>query len=236
MYSKQANSVSIGTAKPVGEPARATTDGQWMTMPQAIAATGLTERTLRRHVQKGWVKFRKSGNPKKPRIELWITPDIGNFGDQSDSNEHDDSQGVDIFDVAGDSIDGEVFDTTPEPVAASQTAEAPEGTIRPSDLEKIVSAITGQFLERLDKTNEVLFELRTELQDKDRQLKLLPDLQKESEERELAELKAIALEKQIEELKLLNEKLIKEAEQAHATQDKKSWWKSLFSAPAPETK
>ena len=43
-----------------------------------------------------------------------------------------------------------------------------------------------------------------------------------------------ALEKQIEELKLLNEKLIKEAEQAQAVQEKKSWWKSLFSAGSTE--
>lgn len=207
-----------------------------MIMPQAIAATGLTERTLRRHVQKGWVKYRKLGNPKKLRIELWITPEIGNLGDQIESGDQDDAQGVDIFDVSSDSIDGEVFDTTPEPAVSSQAVETAEGSIRSSELEKIVSAITGKFLERLDKTNEMLFELRSELQDKDRQLKLLPDLQKEAEERQLAELKAIALEKQIEELKLLNEKLIKEAEQGQAVQEKKSWWKSLFTAGAADNK
>jgi hypothetical protein len=234
MYSKQASPNPLGTAKQVGEAGRPVGEGQWMIMPQAIAATGLTERTLRRHVQKGWVKFRKLGNPKKPRIELWITPEIGNFGDQIESGEQEDAHGVDIFDVSSDSIDGEVFDTTPEPTASSQAVETAEGSIRSRELETIVSAITGKFLERLDKTNEMLFELRGELQDKDRQLKLLPDLQKEAEERQLAELKAIALEKQIEELKLLNEKLIKEAEQGQAVHEKKSWWKSLFSAGSTE--
>lgn len=233
MYSKQANSAPFSSTRPSGEAVRlAVGDGRWMTMQQAIIVTGLTERTLRRHIQKGWLKFRRQGKRSNSPLELWVTPEVSKFVDHADQVDSDDSQIVEIFDAAPDDSDEEIIDTSPKSSVNAGSAENQDASAKPSEAENLLRTITTQFLERLDKSNEMLFELRTELQDKDRQLKLLPDLQKQANERELAELKSIALEKQIEELKQINEKLQQEADLAAAKsllpKEKKSWWQSLF--------
>jgi hypothetical protein len=69
--------------------------------------------------------------------------------------------------------------------------------------------IIGRFLGELKERDQLIGEMRGELADKDRQLKLLPDFQKEAEigrqEAESQELKAIALAKQIEAMKELEQ-------------------------------
>ncbi len=197
-------------------------------MQQAIVVTGLTERTLRRHIKKGWVKYRRNGKRPNSPVELWITSEVGKLV------EHDDAEEVDVvefFDAAPvDAIDGvEVED-------ASDNSDQSSEELGPNDYSKaagveidnVLRTITSQFLERLDQSNQMIYELRSELQDKDRQLKLLPDLQKQADERQLAELKSIALEKQVEELKHLTEKLKEEAEaaneKARLAQQKKGFW------------
>jgi hypothetical protein len=237
MYSKQANSTPPGTGRPSGDAAHLPVEnGRWMMMQQAIIATGLTERTLRRYIKKGLLKHRRTGRLRNSPLELWITPEVSKFADQED---HDDNENIEIFDVVPEGVDDEMFDTNPEPALDAQTAEPEDAFSKPADLERIVGVITGQFLERLEMTNELVFQLRNELHDKDRQLKLLPDLQKQASERELAELKSIALEKQIEDLKQLNAKLNQEAElaaeKARLAQGTKSWWKRLFTSGGPDS-
>jgi hypothetical protein len=74
--------------------------------------------------------------------------------------------------------------------------------------------IIGRFLGELKERDQLIGEMRGELADKDRQLKLLPDFQKEAEirrkEAETQELKAIALTKQIQAMQ--------ELEQTNATE------------------
>ncbi len=55
-----------------------------------------------------------------------------------------------------------------------------------SQLEVVIRAITKQFSEELQKTQEVLLSVKKELDEKDRQLKLLPDLEKKWEEERIA--------------------------------------------------
>jgi len=66
----------------------------------------------------------------------------------------------------------------------------------------LVRELTQQFAEQLSREKEVISQLQRDLADKDRQLKLLPDLEKQAEERrkeaELKELEAIALQKQLD--------------------------------------
>ena len=68
--------------------------------------------------------------------------------------------------------------------------------------EELWSNLINRFLEKLEEKDQLIGEMRTELADKDRQLKLLPDLEKKAEEeRKAAELRALeaaALQKQIE--------------------------------------
>lgn len=67
--------------------------------------------------------------------------------------------------------------------------------------EELWSNLISRFLEKLEEKDQLIGEMRTELADKDRQLKLLPDLEKRAEEeRKAAELQALeaeALKKQI---------------------------------------
>ena len=212
MQSKQTNSVPF-VAKVSNEQAPAEEQGRWMLMPQAIAVTGLTERTLRRHIKRGWVKVRRNGKRPNSPVELWITSEVSKFVEPEDSDEGD---VVEIFDAAPGDV-SESFDVEDASDAEDHSGEQSNVAQEPTrtaavEIDNVLRSITSQFLDRLDQSNEMIFQLRTELQDKDRQIKLLPDLQKQASERELAELKSIALEKQVEELKLLNEKLAQEAE------------------------
>jgi len=226
MYSHQAKTLSFASTRPSGEEVRlAVGEGRWMSMQQAIIVTGLTERTLRRHIKRGSLKFRRQGKQRNSPLELWITPDISKF---VDLDSQDDSQTIEVFDVDPNDSEDNAFDTTPDATVNVRMEDSQASAQKPTDLERVLETITGQFLKQLEQKNEMLYELRTELQDKDRQLKLLPDLQKQAAERHDAEFKSIALEKQIEELKLLNENLQQAAATATLAQSKKSWWKSLF--------
>jgi hypothetical protein len=80
------------------------------------------------------------------------------------------------------------------------TNEARDSTLDVAD--GVWNNIIGRFLGELKERDQLIGEMRGELADKDRQLRLLPDFQKEAEIRrqdaESQELKAIALAKQIQ--------------------------------------
>lgn len=79
---------------------------------------------------------------------------------------------------------------------AGQTRAAAGGVA-----EELWNNLISRFLEKLEEKDQLIGEMRTELVDKERQLKLLPDLEKKAEEeRKAAELQALeaeALKKQI---------------------------------------
>lgn len=76
-------------------------------------------------------------------------------------------------------------------------------------IKTMIREMSQQFAEQLGKEKQLNFELQRELQEKDAQLKLLPDFQKQAEDRrkeaESKELEAIALAKQIEAMRLIAE-------------------------------
>ena len=78
--------------------------------------------------------------------------------------------------------------------------------------EELWSNLINRFLEKLEEKDQLIGEMRTELADKDRQLKLLPDLEKRAEdERKAAELRALeaaALQKQIEAMRAEKEEAL----------------------------
>lgn len=83
-----------------------------------------------------------------------------------------------------------------------------------SQLEMLIGAMTKQFSEELSQHKEIVFELKKDLEEKERQLKLLPDLEKQARERqqaaELKEFENQALKKQLELIE--EEKRLKEEE------------------------
>ena len=93
-----------------------------------------------------------------------------------------------------------------------------------AQIDHILQTITNQFVEKLDQRNEVIHSLQSELQQKETQLRLLPDLQKQADEKRLEEFRANALEKQNEALRIENEKLKLTVEQLSQPEPQKSFW------------
>jgi hypothetical protein len=165
--------------------------GTWMYYDQASTATGKSEKTLKRYVKKGDLKWRRMGKQINSPIQVWITPElIASVGGELEEKIED----PDICDVDTDDVDFSPEQDGDE--APQQTQEAPRDAY-----ERMVKLMVGEFTVQLDRQREVLFEMRKELEDKDAQLRLIPDLQKqiETKERE-AHLKTAALEKQVEAL------------------------------------
>lgn len=85
--------------------------------------------------------------------------------------------------------------------------ESPQETVSDVSkaIEEVLTKLTEQFSKQLNAEKEVIFSLKKELEEKDRQLKLLPDFQKQAEDErksvELKSLEAEALRKQIAALK-----------------------------------
>ncbi len=148
-----------------------------------------------------------------------------------------------------------VENSASEQAIDAQTVEVQESAKINSDLnlviDQVLTRLTEQFSRQLDAEKEVVFALRKELEDKDRQLRLLPDLQKRAEEerklaeeeRQAAELRAVeieALNKQISAM--TDEKVALEAKAAEASELasdlkalkatveelKKPWWKKML--------
>ncbi len=100
----------------------------------------------------------------------------------------------------GDDIEMDVIDSeggdSQKTNLGDQTRSAAGGVA-----EELWSNLISRFLEKLEEKDQLIGVMRTELADKDRQLKLLPDLEKRAEEeRKAAELRALeaeALKKQI---------------------------------------
>ena len=92
-----------------------------------------------------------------------------------------------VFDAETTDVDQTYFEETPAPMMA------------------VIREMTQTFGEQLSREKQLNFQLQRELDDKDRQLKLLPDFEKQAEDRRLEaeakELEAIALAKQIEAMK-----------------------------------
>ena len=99
-------------------------------------------------------------------------------------------------------------------VVDAETVESGRDDGNEPSLRTIVRELTQQFSEQLSREKSIVAQLQRDLEDKDRQLKLLPDFQKQAEdqrkEAELKELESIALRKQVEALK--NEEEAKQAE------------------------
>jgi len=84
----------------------------------------------------------------------------------------------------------------------------------------LAEEIVKPLMEKIESQAEVIFDQKHQISDQERQLRLLPDLQKQAEQRaqevELRHVENAALKKQIAALQ----------EQVEAS--KKSWWKKLF--------
>jgi hypothetical protein len=207
--------------------------GTWLFLQEAVDATGLHEKTLRRRVQKGVLKMRRVGKQQNSPVQYWITASI----------RADDTTDGQIIDAESDAADVECVDSTVSDdadqssniegtsPAAGPTRAAESTPIGDSpnldsagvQLDQILQKLTHHFAEKLGEQNNVIHSLQNELNQKDIQLRLLPDLQKQLEQKQTEEFQTRALEKQNEVLKLENEKLKLTVEQLAKPEPKKGF-------------
>jgi hypothetical protein len=95
-------------------------------------------------------------------------------------------------------------DAVQQGVAESGVWSDPARANVPGVAEELWSNLISRFLEKIEEKDQLIGEMRGEIADKDRRLKLLPDLEKQAEHErkaaELKELEALALRKQIDAL------------------------------------
>jgi hypothetical protein len=183
-----------------------TQDGEWMFLQRASEVTGLHEKTLRRYIKKKVLKWKRLGKQTNSPLQVWITPEVLH------TVEAETSLAEEVQDVVDDE----------EPLDSSPVAGNQQNIGLDSNIERVLKILAQQFADKLDEQKQLIFEMRGELVEKEKQLMLLPDLQKKMEETEkLSEFERSALQKQVEELRQENEKLRAEAEMSKS---KKGWW------------
>lgn len=176
-----------------------------LTVKEAAQALGVSVRTVQHRLNTGELKGKRTPNQYGvsewrvwPNKEIMERLSPGKTFEEIDfSAPQEEFQGGDSSAV----IDAEAVE--------SRKDELDEPSLR-----TIVRELTQQFSEQLSREKLIVAQLQRDLEDKDRQLKLLPDFQKQAEDQrkevELKELEAIALRKQVEALK--NEEEAKQAE------------------------
>lgn len=167
-----------------------------LTVKEAAAALGVSVRTVQHRLSTGELKGKRTPNqygvsewrvwPNKEIMERMLPGKT--FEELDFSAPTDEFQGGDSSAV----VDAEAVE--------SEREDLDEPSLR-----TIVRELTQQFSEQLSREKSIVAQLQRDLEDKDRQLKLLPDFQKQAEdqrkEAELKELESIALRKQVEALK-----------------------------------
>jgi chromosome segregation ATPase len=198
-------------------------EGEWMYLTDASQVTGVSERTLRRHIKRNLLKSKRLGKLANSPLQVWITPEHKNALKEEINPEF--AEVEDFFEEVGksDSMTDEVEIAEPSEVEDNNSTNKKS---RPVEVDQLIRAITETFGNKLDEQKEVIFQLRQDLHEKETQLRLLPDLQKKLEEEEkLKSFETAALQKQIEELNKENSELKAAAEQLQkAANEKKSLW------------
>ena len=219
-----------------------------VTVKEAAAALGVDERTIRDKLSNGEWKGEKQLVGLKEKWYMYH----GEFERQVERLRslragRTSLEGVDeVFTVEASRVESDteaVSETTSEETPPA--ANGFDGQV----LEKLWSQIEQRFLDRLENKDQFIGELRSELVEKDRQLKLLPDLEaiatRERQARQEREFEVEALRKQISLLTSENETRMQElAEQKDAeilaaqskieelsrisAQKQQSFWKKWF--------
>lgn len=215
-------------------------ESQWLFLQEVAELSGLSEKTVRRHIKKGTFKAKK-GKAANARIQVLITPEIlASISKESAAEELEEDGGLESIDfeevsveeVSEETGNNDVTDFSPNPTEKVQ-----------ADMEVfkgIINEMMAPLVKRVEEQARTLHEQERVIQDQKIQLRLLPDIQarEESERkaRELAELEKQALVKQIEALKTAEMELKATAEKAAELEKqlaiaKRPWWQKLMGNP-----
>lgn len=195
-----------------------------MLLDKAVEVTGKSIRTLKRYIKQGKLKGRQAGKNVNSPLQVWISEKSLLSNDDDDSDENIDDP--EILDAESNEVD--FSPEADEPVNENVDKSDP---VNP--YQSAIQTMAMEFTKVVQQQQEEFVKLRAELQDKEVQLRLLPDLQKKEEQ---AHLEKSALQKQVEalqasveakensvqELEAQIEKMRLEAEAA--SQKKRSVW------------
>jgi excisionase family DNA binding protein len=176
-----------------------------LTVKEAAQALGVSVRTVQHRLNTGELKGKRTPNQYGvSEWRVWPNKEIMERLSPGKSFEELDFSAPQEEFQGGDS----------SAVVDAEAVEGDRDDLDEPSLRTIVRELTLQFSEQLSREKTIVAQLQRELEDKDRQLKLLPDFQKQAEdqrkEAELKELESIALRKQVEALK--NEEEASQAE------------------------
>lgn len=175
------------------------------TVKEVAAALGITPRGVVQRLNRNQLKgTRKTNQFGTPEWQVYATREISQAVEAMMANSSAKPQqsfAPDTEDNYEEPIDAENVDVN------ESYEQADWVDVERKRLEMLAETLVKPLTEQLTRQAAALREKELQLEDKDRQLRLLPDFQKQAEDRrqeaEAKELKAIALAKQIEALKIL---------------------------------
>lgn len=216
-----------------------TEPGQWMFIADAVQATGLSEKTLRRYLKKKLIRGRRLGKAANAKLQFFITEDLLR------------SKGfVDWAEAEEIAEDGE--DDSEESIVEDFSPEEPKENIGHADqIRTIIEECVRPLITRIEEQALLIASKDALIEDQSRQLLLLPDFEKVARDKEeaakLKEFESEALKKQVQLLEQAKEESVESAKASEAAklalqvdlealkkeleQVKKPWWKKMFEAP-----
>lgn len=181
--------------------------GKWMYFNEATSATNKSEKTLKRYIKKGELKWRRMGKQSNSPVQVWVTAGflqtvVGELDQRLEDPDIFESDAHDVDFSPSSEQDNSDSDPLSKPSNDGEHKHTHDGAY-----DTLIKNLVGEFATHLDRQKEVALAMQRELEEKNLQLRLLPDLQKQLAEKEIqAHLEKSSLEKQIEALKLSVEK------------------------------
>ena len=170
-----------------------------LTVKETAKVLGVSVRTIQNRLATNELSGKRITNqygtsewrvwPNKEITEKLKDFQLDEVGTDGPSEEYQGGDSSAVLEAESVEVDSNYFEETQAPITT------------------IIREMSQQFAEQLSKEKQINLQLQYELKEKDVQLKLLPDFQKQAEDRRLEaetkELEAIALAKQIEAMKTM---------------------------------
>jgi len=167
----------------------------------AAIATKKSEKTIKRYVKKGALKWKRMGSQSNSPVHVWITP---SFIESINGEREQKLEDPDIFEAESQEVD--VLPNDSETSHSDAPEQKNEELEDKSPIQKVIESFVAEFTIQLEKQQAENRALQKELAEKDAQLKLLPDLEKLREKERQTLIQKTELEVQLDSLRVNMEK------------------------------
>jgi septal ring factor EnvC (AmiA/AmiB activator) len=206
-----------------------------LTVKQAAELLRLDERSVRERLINGQLKGEKKSVGLR---EKWFvfSGSVQQALEKQQGGFVGDPIGLTDVSVEGETVDA-TFADAGEPPAAADDSDEDWVEANRARVKLLAEELVKPMMEKLEAQTEVIVEQRRQIAEQERQLRLLPDLQRQSEERakeaELKHVEAEALKKQVQALESRqaeHEALKKQVDvlQHELVAARKPWWQKMF--------